>query len=192
MDPQEIIRIHEANMKFVKSKLEHRTGLMEDVIAYIKKYEEDEKERFIRGTTSGENVTLGEPWVKARREAQQKKERKAPAELGMCTLDPDGAHQPVRIKIWKDELGPLENGDKEMDRRFVNLKHWSQKLYLELFIFLEPSLFGGVVPPTDSNTVLRLWLQHRSSCRPNYNTTITLLQAHQTRAIRDPPQRLHQ
>ena len=155
MDPQEVIRIHEANMKFVKSKLEHRTGLMEDVIAYIKKYEEDEKERFIRGTTSGENVTLGEPWVKARREAQQKKERKAPAELGMCTLDPDGAHQPVRIKVWRDEPGPIEDGDKAWDRRWCNLNTWSNKLYCQLFAYLEVSLFGGALQPTDSLTVLK-------------------------------------
>ena len=74
-------------------------------------------------------------------------------------------------------LAPLEDGDKEMDKRLVNLKHWTQKLITELFIFLEPSLFGGVVPPTDSNTVLRQLMERCFGINTGViaGTTITTL-----------------
>ena len=92
--------------------------------------------------------------------------------MSPCILDADGAHQPVRIKTWVDEPGPLKDGKLQMDRRFASLKYWSQRLYTELFIFLEPSLFGGVVPPTDSLHVMKQLLERCFG----YNTGVVAAQ----------------
>ena len=54
-----------------------------------------------------------------------------------------------------NEPGPIEDGDKKWDRRVCNLEHWPLKLYTQLFAYIEPSLFGGAIQPTDSMTVLR-------------------------------------
>ena len=97
----------------------------------------------------------------------------------MCTLDPDGDHQPVRIKKWNNEPGPLANGDKLMDKRYTSLNHWTQKLFFDLFEFLEPSLFCGAVRPTDSNTVLRQLMERCFG----YNTGVVFGQTATTLSI---------
>ena len=84
-----------------------------------------------------------------------KKKRKMPDEEDTCPLDADGAHQPVRIITWVDEPGPIENGSQQFDRRVCSFAGWTNKLFCALFAYLEPSLFGGAIQPTDSITVLK-------------------------------------
>ena len=106
MNPQGIIRENDSNMKTLKAKLDGKIQLQRNVLTYINKYEAEEKERWDRALQNGGGYeSKGEQLVKARKEAQKKK-RKAPPESGMCTLDPDGAHQPVRIQMWNDEPAP--------------------------------------------------------------------------------------
>ena len=83
-----------------------------------------------------------------------------------CPLDADGAHQPVRVDEWSDDPGPLEDGAKVWDRMFYNLNTWGLKHYAELFRYLEPSLFGGALQPTDSLIVMKQLMERCFS----YNT----------------------
>ena len=78
-----------------------------------------------------------------------------PDEEEICPLDADGAHQPVRVTEWVDQPGPIADGGKEFDRRMCQFTAWTKKLFCELFAYLEPSLFGGAIQPTDSITVLK-------------------------------------
>ena len=66
-----------------------------------------------------------------------------------------------------------------MDKRFTSLNNWSQKLFFDLFQFLEPSLFCGAVRPTDSHTVLRQLMERCFG----YNTGVVFGQTATTLSI---------
>ena len=148
--PAEILAQNDKNMKKTKDELSGIRHLLRDVITFIDKHKREEEERWKAHSDHTPPPTRGEVLVAKRSEAQKKKKTKRPDDEIECPLDADGAHQPVRVDQWSDEPGPLDDGSKVWDRRMFNMNKWGQKQYRELFRYLELSLFGGALQPTDS------------------------------------------
>ena len=152
---KDLLKQHDANMKEIADKSRGKQDLQRDLLRFLEKHFEEEAERLKKQGEGAPVESKTEELVRVRSEAQKHKKRKSRDTEPPAELDADGGHQPVRIQHCLDAPGDVDDPDKKYHRRFRNLSEWNQKHYLELFKYLEPSLFSGAVKPTDSKKGLR-------------------------------------
>ena len=151
--PVDIIRENDENIKYIREKVDGKLVLQHHILQFIEEHEQEEKERIaLQGAGGGPVPSQCELLVQERAETQGCKKKKTDE---VAPLDADGVHQPVSVTTWSDDPGPLRGGSDPWHKRYTLLSDWSKKHFEELFSYLEPSLFGGALQPTDSLKVLQ-------------------------------------
>ena len=164
---------NDQNNEQINESIGGQVHLQRDIINFNDTHVREELER-CKGHDDGTPLpSRGEELVAKRSEAQKKKKSKRPDDEINCALDAVGALPPVRVYHWLNEPDPLEDPHAYWDRRLYNLKAWGLKHYAQLFGYLEPSLFGGGIQPTDSLTVMKQLMERCFG----YNTGVVAGQA---------------